>query len=321
MSILVVSDSQRLRDQIVDYLEEGGFEGLRAVASPEDARRALRLDDRRDPDEDWRLMVVDLKRQDAEALELCRECNDNLATRDLPILALTRNTDPRTLRSIFEAGCLDFVSTPLHGVVLRHRAKQALKLSQEQNRDLQQLQEELDDARAEIHRLSNLDRLAGLPSHEEFRTSLEQEWARLRRRETSLSVLLVDIDAFGEYTERYGKDDADEQFARVAESLGDALKRPGDTLTRSGTSDFSVLLPETDLQGARRVGESLLEAVRELRIEHFDSPTDYLSVSVGLSSTVPSGEKAPEQLLEKAREALRDAREAGGDRLIAVPFR
>lgn len=321
MSILVVSDSKQLRDQMIDYLEEGGFEGLRAVASPEDARRALRLDDRREPEEDWRLMVVDLKRQDDAALEFCRDCSASLATRDLPILAITRNTDPRTLRSIFEAGCLDFLSTPLHGVVLRHRAKQALKLSKKQSQDLQQLQEELDEARAEIHRLSSLDRLAGLPSHEHFQTSLKQEWARLRRRETSLSVLLVDIDAFGEYSERYGKNDADEQFSRVAEALEDALKRPGDSVTRFTSADFAVLLPETNLEGARAVAESLIEAVRDLEIEHFGSSTNYLSISVGLSSTVPSGEKTPEDLLEEARGALRDAREAGGDRLIAVTLR
>ncbi len=321
MSILVVSDAPRLRDQMVDYLEEGGFEGIRAVDSPEDARRALRLDDHLEPDEDWRLMVVDLKRQDESALELCRTCTSNLATRDMPILAVTRNTDPRTLRSVFEAGCTDFLSPPLHGVVLRHRAKKALKLSEKQNQDVQQLQEELNQARAEIHRLSNLDELAGIPSREQFQTALEQEWARLRRSEVSLSVLMIDIDAFGEYEKRYGKDEADEQFGRVAEALQGALKRPGDTLTRHARADFAVLLPETDLEGARAVAQGLMEAVRDLRIEHFDSATDYLTVSVGLGSLVPSGEHSPERLLEGAEEALRDAREAGGDQLVALPLR
>lgn len=322
MSTLVVSETDQLRDQLVDYLEGEEFDPVRGAASSGEARRRLGLDGS-DPDEDWNLLVVDLKGQDPGFLNLIEACRTEAITRNVAVLAVTRRADPNTVRSVLSTGCTDFLETPINEAVLRHHARLVTRLCSLEadqgsvNQRIRDLEEELEAARAEISRLANLDELTDIPTHEQFQKALRKEWSRVRRSESPLALAMVDVDAFEDYRRNHGGEAADERLVQVAEILEGQLKRPGDMVARFATAHFVVLLPETDRQGARVVGENILEAVRSLEVEHEGRPKGILTVSVGIATTVPDRDKERGQLAILADDALGQARDEGGNRLVA----
>lgn len=320
----MVSDSDQLRGQIVEYLEATGIGTVHEVASAEEARRELGLDDRRRPQRDWDLMVVDLKSNDRPMIELCRECDSNLATQDLSILAITRKSDPRTVQTIISSGCTDFLETPVSEVVLQHRARNVLEIKgQTAHRDTDE--PDAPDVTAEPSesdegpdRSSTLETLTQIPDPDDLQDTLEQEWTRHQRSGSPLSILLVDVDDLDAYNDRYGREEGDSVLLRIGNTLNQCLKHPGDFLARSSDADFTVLLPETDMAGARTVAEDMLSSVREQAIEHYDSPRDRLSVSLGVCSMTPDDDEKMQKLTVMAERALQDAKSTGGDGLVAI---
>lgn len=322
MGTLVVSETDQLRNQLVDYLEGREFDPVHEAASPAEARGRLGLDGT-DPDGDWSLLVVDLKGQDPSFLKLVEACRTEAFTRNVAVLALTRRADPNTVRSLLSTGCTDFLETPINETVLRHHARLVTRLCSLEadqgsvNQRIRNLEEELEAARDEISRLANLDELTKIPTHEQFQKALRKEWSRLRRSESPLALAMVDIDDFEDYGRNYGRETADERLVRVAEILEDQLKRPGDMVARFATAHFVVLLPETDRAGGKVVGENILGAVRALEVEHEGRPEGVMTVSVGIAATVPDRDRERGQLAILADDALGQARDEGGNRLVA----
>lgn len=320
----MVSENDGLCGQIVDYLEGEEFDPVHQVPTPDEARRRLGLDGS-DADADWDLLVVDLTGRDAGLLNLVESCRSEPLTHSVAVLAITRRADPDTVQSLLASGCTDFLETPLNGTVLQHHARLVRRLSLLEARHgstgerVRELEEALEEARAEISRLANLDELTEIPTHEQFQKALRREWARLRRSESPLTVALVDIDDYEDYRRQYGLEQAEDQLVGVAGLLDDQLKRPGDLAARFSTAHFGVLLPETDRPGARTVGQNILEAVRSRKVDHEQRPGGTLTVSVGIAVMVPDGEKDRGQLTMLADDALNQARSEGGNRLVMRP--
>jgi diguanylate cyclase (GGDEF)-like protein len=131
-----------------------------------------------------------------------------------------------------------------------------------------------------------------------------------------LSLLMLDVDLFKQFNDLYGHLAGDDCLKRVAETLKTTIQRESDLVARYGGEEFVVLLPSTNPEGAARVAENLLSAIRDLRIEHAGSPHRVLTVSIGLASccnrTAPIDRS---RLLEQVDAALYAAKRAGRNRL------
>lgn len=176
---------------------------------------------------------------------------------------------------------------------------------------------ELRGANEELERLAAHDGLTGLANHRTFVASLESEWARARRQEEPLALLLCDIDAFKAYNDTYGHRAGDSVLRDVARAISETLERRFDLVARYGGEEFAVLLPGTDPQGAASVAERIRLAVRELDEPHEASPTDsVLTISVGGAIAAPARDDSgsPGDLVEEADRALYEAKRSGRDR-------
>jgi diguanylate cyclase (GGDEF)-like protein/PAS domain S-box-containing protein len=160
------------------------------------------------------------------------------------------------------------------------------------------------------------DPLTGVPNRRAFDKALRSEWRRCRRAREPLSVLMVDIDDFKRFNDRYGHLVGDEALCLVARALGGALNREGDLVARFGGEEFAVVLPATDGEGAAVVAERLVAAVHGGRVQQAaDWP---LSVSVGTATGRPDVEGSRSaEILGRADEALYAAKQAGKDRAVA----
>jgi len=152
---------------------------------------------------------------------------------------------------------------------------------------------------------------------------------------TYLSLILLDIDYFKYYNDFYGHQAGDACLIQVAQTAAKQLKRPTDLFARYGGEEFVVVLPNTNLEGAINVAESIQQAIRDLSIPHQKSKVnDVVTVSMGISSimpipdnsienliklTMPIPDNSIENLIKLTDDALYQAKQQGRDRYeIAV---
>jgi len=164
----------------------------------------------------------------------------------------------------------------------------------------------------ELDKLSRQDALTGLANRRHFDETLEQEWRRASRQKSSLAILMVDVDNFKHYNDRLGHPEGDRCLRRVATLLAAHARRPGELLARYGGEEFVLVFPDTDHQQAVHIAENVINTVRQARMpqpEGLDLP--FVSVSIGVSATVPSDRLTPSRLIVAADDALYEVKRGG----------
>lgn len=176
-------------------------------------------------------------------------------------------------------------------------------------------------ANQEVLRISATDPLTGLANPRRLYEILEQEWKRGQRSSEALSLMMVDLDEFKAFNERYGHQDGDAAIRRVAQTLSSALNRGGDFISRFGGEEFALLLPSSQEEQALSLATLLRDRIRELEIVHEDAPSGYLTASFGIATAVPRNDASPASLLASAEEALKRAKKEGRDRCVTSRLR
>ncbi|MCV2351277.1 diguanylate cyclase domain-containing protein [Paucibacter sp. Y2R2-4] len=180
-----------------------------------------------------------------------------------------------------------------------------------------QFETELQHANERLLRLSTTDALTELANRRLLMQKLEEEWRRGLRTGTPLSLLLVDVDHFKLFNDHYGHQAGDEALIKVAQALSTSANRPADLVARYGGEEFVLLLAQTDVEGAMAVAERCREELRSAAIEHvLSSHSEYLTLSIGMSSAVPVRGGSASQWLAQADLALYQAKAQGRDRVV-----
>ncbi|NGZ28503.1 MAG: GGDEF domain-containing protein, partial [Magnetococcales bacterium] len=146
------------------------------------------------------------------------------------------------------------------------------------------------------------------------------EWRRAHRNNSTLAIIMADVDHFKRFNDTYGHQAGDDCLKTVAESLQAALQRPADFLARYGGEEFVCILPETTPQGAQVIAERMCSLIAEKNLPHSTSPTaSHVTVSVGVACCLPdSCPGSPEELLMLADECLYRAKREGRNRVITI---
>ena len=167
--------------------------------------------------------------------------------------------------------------------------------------------------------LSYVDALTGVANRRRFEERLEAEWKRGLRTGSPLGLVMIDIDHFKAYNDRWGHQRGDDCLRAVASALADALPRSGDTVSRYGGEEFAVILPLTDLAGARKVAESLRATVEALRLPGAVAATgQWVTISCGAASVLPTPDVEMHDLTQHADEALYLAKSSGRNRVATA---
>ncbi len=171
-------------------------------------------------------------------------------------------------------------------------------------------------ANQELQSLTFTDGLTQIANRRCFDDIFRQEWQRMARAKRSLSLIMCDVDHFKLYNDHYGHLAGDSCLISISHAISSFCKRPADLAARYGGEEFIVILPETDACGAVVVAESIRLGVQELAIDHAASPIHaYVTLSLGVSSTVPQSGGNPQALLEASDYALYEAKRAGRNRV------
>ena len=181
-------------------------------------------------------------------------------------------------------------------------------LAGEVNKMLCLIEEQMDNLTA----LSLSDPLTGLPNRRAFDARLTVELSRERRTPNGLALLILDVDFFKPYNDCYGHPAGDIALQAVADVMRQACLRASDLPARIGGEEFTVLLPETDEEGAIEIAERIRQLLRERNIAHKESAAaSWVTVSIGIAL---AKDESPESLMARADEALYCAKEQGRNR-------
>ena len=190
----------------------------------------------------------------------------------------------------------DLVESQLHNEICdRQKAQAALSLA---NRELEQL--------------SVLDGLTQVANRRRFDDYLLQKWQKLALEQNYLSLILADIDYFKPYNDTYGHPVGDYCLQQVALAIECVMESTPGLVARYGGEEFGIILPNIEADLALQTAEKIATNVRKLRIAHEKSfVSEYITISLGVYSLIPSAESNPEFLIALADKGLYQAKAEG----------
>jgi len=243
--------------------------------------------------------------------EVCAALKADPELAEVPVIFVTSHQHETFEIEGFDAGAADFIRKPVSPPLVLARVRTQLRMKRMADK---------------LRSSATTDVLTGVANRRRFNDVLEREWSRARRSGDPLALILVDVDHFKLFNDRYGHVAGDSCLARVAGALAGACLRPADLVARYGGEEFTLLLPQTPSSGAHHVALRVLDAVAGLGIPHAGSSVSArVTVSGGVAcvadvtrlvdaATELQGTRHPfcaENLVEAADRALYGAKNAG----------
>lgn len=312
LKVMVVDDSKVAIKAIAGYLEDIGVEPLLA----ETGKGAIDLYSSQRPD----IILLDIILPDIDGYEVAKAIRKLQGKDDwTAIIFLSVMSKDEDLALGIEAGGDDYLMKPVGRVVVQAKVRAMYRLVQMQ-RALVKMTDQLNEANQELHRLSMTDGLTGIANRRLFNETLVREWRRCLRLKKSMSVVLLDVDFFKKYNDRYGHQAGDDCLKAIAKEVASAAPRAGDLAARYGGEEFVLILGQTDEDGARWVANRIRQHVVGLKILHEDSAHQYVTVSCGVSSVIPGNDMSVERLVKSADNALYLGKKQGRNKVSYLNY-
>jgi diguanylate cyclase (GGDEF)-like protein len=259
--ILPVDDDPATIELLAQILSDVG--NLRFAVSGEDALRLARASV---PD----LILLDAEMPGMSGFLVCEALKADPLLADVPVIFISSHGEPESEVSGFEMGAADFITKPVSPALVLARVRTQLRVKHVAD---------------ELRRIAATDVLTGIANRRHFDASLERGWRSARRTGDALALLMIDVDHFKLFNDRYGHPTGDACLRSVAQAVAFASLRPTDLVARYGGEEFVVLLPQTPRGGAEHVARGILDAVEALAIPHAASTTTtFVTVSIGVAS-------------------------------------
>lgn len=169
-----------------------------------------------------------------------------------------------------------------------------------------------EDLAKQLESLSRQDSLTGLANRRHLDTVLDDEWNRALRQNLPITIMLIDVDYFKHYNDKFGHLSGDECLRKISQLLARMTKRSGELAARYGGEEFVLVYPAMDVKLAKEQATRLIEQIADLAIPHPSG--DSVSFSIGLSVSTPVPEVDIAQLLHNADIALYKAKQNGRNR-------
>jgi diguanylate cyclase (GGDEF)-like protein len=307
-TLLIVDDTPHNIKLLFEFLNNYGFEILVA----EDGKDALEIAQEEQPS----LILLDVLMPGMDGFETCRYLKDNADTHNIPVIFMTALSDTLNKVKAFKLGAVDYITKPFQQEEVLARVNTHLTIRYLQ-KELETQKEALQKANQELQRLATLDSLTQLANRRRLDEYLQREWRRAFREQIPLSLIFCDIDYFKLYNDDYGHQAGDDCLQQVAEAINLAVNRPSDLAARYGGEEFTVVLPNTPSEGAMRVAQLIQSYLQTLKLIHPNSKVNpYVTLSMGVSTTIPTTTNSLDALIQVADRALYEAKAQGRNRII-----
>ncbi len=289
--ILIVDDTPINLQILVEVLGEE-YEIVFAT----NGRDALTLAETSRPD----LILLDIQMPGMNGYDVCKALKAIPALEGLSVIFLTAMSQQEDEVAGLKLGAVDYITKPFHPDIVRLRVHNQLELKR--LRDIQA-------------RFALIDGLTGIANRRALDEHLGREWLRSQRNQTTLSLIMIDVDHFKFYNDTYGHLEGDDCLKQVTAAMLASL-RASDFAARYGGEEFVSILYDADREGALITAERIRGRVESLHIPHKSSPVSpYVTVSLGMATFIPSEGLAPDYLIKMADQMLYRAKKNGRNRV------
>jgi diguanylate cyclase (GGDEF)-like protein len=240
-----------------------------------------------------------------DGLELLKQLKDSKV--DIDVIMMTGFASVDIAVEAMKLGAFDFITKPCNADHIRMVARRAL----DSKEILKQAEE-----REYYRQLSLTDGLTELYNHRYFYDLLEIEVSRSNRKKRKFCLHMIDVDDFKTYNDTLGHKQGDHALRFLAWLLKHHA-RISDMVCRYGGEEFTIISPETNTAEGRTAAERLRQIVEATEFEHQEvTPRKNLTVSIGLAC-YPDDCQDPNELVQRADEALYQAKKEGKNRVVA----
>jgi len=296
-TVLIVDDTKINIDILIELLDNR-YDILVSL----NGTRALELIDQNHID----IILLDILMPDINGYDLCRILKAQENTRNIPVIFITANSDEESIDTAFEVGGIDYITKPFKALELLARLKTHL--------NTQELLLDLEKSHKELELQASQDHMTKLYNRRYFSEISNKVMQLAVRNKKPLSILMLDIDKFKNINDTYGHPVGDEVIIALANTLRD-ISRLSDIACRFGGEEFLILLPETSAEGAMVIGEKIRKFVEDLVINTQDNISIKFTISIGIAEFDRENELNLEKSIQRADEALYDAKKGGRNRV------
>ncbi len=193
----------------------------------------------------------------------------------------------------------------LKNLYLKSESERLANLHEDNNKKLYVLNQQLQS-------ISTTDSLTKIPNRRAFDNHINKIWFQCFREQRLLTIFMIDIDDFKRYNDAFGHQNGDKVLQSIAYTMSNTLKRKDDLIARYGGEEFIAALPYTREENMLKFAESLIENISNLKIKTPSiSNREFVTISIGIATCVPSSEIEFEELVEQADKALYKAKNSG----------
>jgi len=294
--ILIVDDEEGIRQTMKEFVTVSGFQAVTAASSEE--ALAIMVE------QSFDIVITDISLPGMNGLELTELVKKDY---NVEVIVLTGYTQEYSYEEAISKGASDLIFKPVRFEELILRIKRVLKERKLTNERTQMLEK--------LKKLSITDGLTKLYNSRHFYSQIKTEIDRSLRYEHPLSLLILDIDHFKEYNDRFGHLEGDKVLVRLGQVIK-LLLRKMDSAYRYGGEEFTVILPETESAEAKTVAERIRTAVKSIVFTPKPGEEVSISISIGMTAYQPSEDLAT--FIQRADQALYGSKAAGRDKVSAI---
>lgn len=239
--------------------------------------------------------------------ELCTFVKNSQLTAHIPVMFLAESPSFDEEEECLQMGAVDYINKKIRPSILVSRVANQMTMVAQQKK---------------LAQVSCTDGLTGLANRMQLDTMLNKEWYAAVRGSHSIAALMIDIDHFKLFNDEFGHLEGDTCLKVIASIIASSKRRERDLAARYGGEEFVLLLPFTDLKGAKQVAQELIENVKSRNIQSATRASfPIVTISIGISAFSPTLKKNtasnPIELIDKADVNLFKAKQAGRNQYSA----
>lgn len=242
------------------------------------------------------LILLDIMMPDMNGYEVLTALKEQNETRNIPVIFITGLSEAEDETKGLVLGAVDYITKPFNHNIVRARVKTHLQIVRQMRL---------------IEHYAMIDSLTGIANRRKFDQTIESEWARARREQAPLALLMFDLDRFKLYNDRFGHPAGDALLQSLGKIITTHARRPADLAARIGGEEFAIICPDTPHQAAMLIGERIRESVEAMVLK----PDKRVTVSVGVAVTIPGSEITLEEFIVACDQKLYTAKESGRNRV------
>ncbi|MCL2020198.1 MAG: diguanylate cyclase [Oscillospiraceae bacterium] len=249
------------------------------------------------------LILLDVEMPEMNGYETIKRIKDNPEFQNIPVIFVTGLSSDNEEETGLLLGAVDYVKKPFKKAILRARINTHLQIV---------------ELMRELEQLTAIDPLTKISNRRGFDAQFKKEWKRAVESKFYIGFMIIDADDFKSYNDTYGHSQGDVLLKKISDVFNSYCKSEQGIAARWGGEEFVLLLPGADMDGIFEAAEEIRKNIESLVIHTGSGEETSTTISIGVNSIIPDNASKPADFIDKADQALYNAKKTGKNKVLKV---